>query len=83
MRPREIDHMDIVAHARAVGRIVVVAENSELGQLADGHFGNIRTEIVGYAARIFPDKSGLMRADGVEIPQYGDIETVVRLVKVF
>ena len=69
---REIDDVQIVAHARAVRRGIVVAENAQLLAPSGGGLRDIRHQIVGDAARVLADESARMRADGVEVPQQHD-----------
>ena len=52
----EIDHVDIVAHAGAVGRVVVVAEDLQPRALADRDLRHVRHQVVRDAARILADR---------------------------
>ena len=61
--------MDIVAHARAVRRVIVVAEHGEERALADSDLRDIRHEIVRDAVRVFADLAAFVRADGIEVAQ--------------
>ena len=79
---RQIDHVDIIAHAGAVGRGVIVAEHVQAVQLADGDLRDIGHEVVGDAVRVLADQTALMRADGVEIAQQHDAPLVVGGVNV-
>ena len=69
MPPGQIHHVDIVPYACAVRRVVVVAENTQLRQLAHRHLSHIRHQIVRNALGILADFSARMRADGVEVPK--------------
>ena len=69
---REVNDVDIVAHARSVGGGIVVPEHADLRQLADRHFGDVRGEVVGDALRILADQPARVRAHGVEVAQQGD-----------
>ena len=46
MASSQVDDMDVVAHARAVGRRVVVSEDAHGSELTDRNLSNIRNEIV-------------------------------------
>ena len=74
--------MDIVAHARTVMCVVVVAEYSELGTLADSYLSDVRHEIVRNSVRVFADKTALVRSDGVEITEKNYVPFVVSLLDV-
>ena len=71
--------MDIIAHAGAVGRGVIVAEHMHLFQRAHGHLGDVGHQIVGDAVGVLADEAAFMSADGVEIAQQGHIHRGVRL----
>ena len=58
----------LVAHARAVGSGIIVAEHAHLFELAYGNLCDIRREIVWYAAGVLAYQPALVRADGVEVP---------------
>ena len=64
---RQITDMDIVAHAGAVVRGIVVAEHAQKRELARRHLRDIRQQIVRNAVRILADQAALVRADRVEI----------------
>ena len=65
----QVHHMDVVAHAGAVGGVVVVAEHVQVIQLARRHLGDEGHEVVGNAVGIFTDAAALVGADGVEVAQ--------------
>ena len=69
MAAREIDDVQIVAHARAVRCGIVVAEYAQILAPSGGGLGDVRHQIVRDAARVLADESARMRADGVEVPQ--------------
>ena len=71
--------MDIVSHAGAVGRIVVVAEHIQVIAAADGNLCDEGHEVVRNAAGIFPDQTAAVGADGVEVAQQTDGEIVHRV----
>ena len=68
----QVHHVDVVAHAGAVGRGVVVAKHGQLGQLAYGHLRDVGQQVVGNAVRVFADQAAFMGAHGVEVAQDGD-----------
>ena len=70
----KIDHVDVVAHAGAVLRRVIVAENAEALELSDRDLRDIRDEIVRDAVRVLADHAALMRADRVEVAQNNRVE---------
>lgn len=72
----EVDDVDVVADAGAVVCRVVVAENSQQLQLADGDLGNVRHEIVGLAVGVFADAAADVRSDGVEVAQRNYVPTL-------
>ena len=57
----QIDHMDVITHAGAVGGIVVIAEYGKLLALADGDLSDIRQQIVRNAVGILTDQAALVR----------------------
>ena len=69
MAAGEIDDMDVIAHAGAVVGVVVVAENAQILELADGGLRDIGHEVIRYAPGILADETAGMSADGVEIAQ--------------
>ena len=65
----QIDDVQIVAQAGAVGRGIVVAENRQLFELSGGDAGDIGHQIVGNAVGILTQQTGFVRTDGVEVTQ--------------
>ena len=65
----EVNDVDIVAHAGAVGRGIVVAEYVQMVALADGSLRDVRHEVVGDAVRMLADFAACVRADGVKVAQ--------------
>ena len=53
----EVDDVDVVAHAGAVGRVVVVAEDLQPRALADRDLGDVGHQVVRRAARVLADAS--------------------------
>ena len=82
MPARQIDHMDIIAHAGAVGGVVIAAEHAQARQQPRRHLRHIRHQVVRNAVRILADQPALMRADGVEIAQqaHGHIRRGMRRI---
>jgi hypothetical protein len=75
----QVADVDVVAHAGAVGRVVVVAEDGQARQLADRDLRDVGHEVVGDAVRVLADEAGLVRAHGVEVAQQHDAEAGVGL----
>ena len=69
--------MDVVAHARPVGGVVVVAEHLQSRALADRHLADVRHQVVGRAPRVFADQPAFMCAHRVEVAQQCDAPTGV------
>ena len=66
---RKIDHMNVVAHARAVGSRIIVAEDLDAFELARGNLRHIGKQVVRDALRVFADPAAFMRTDRVEVTQ--------------
>mmetsp|Transcript_3160 Transcript_3160/g.7434 ORF Transcript_3160/g.7434 Transcript_3160/m.7434 type:complete len:280 (-) Transcript_3160:6-845(-) len=64
--------MDIVTHAGAVHRVVVVAEHAELVALAYRNLSHERHQVIRTALGVLTDAARRVGADGVEVAQYGD-----------
>ena len=77
MPAREVDDVDIISHARAVGGGVVVAEDADLLELPARHLRHIGHQVVGDALGVFADEPRSVRAHGVEIAQQDDVPCVV------
>ena len=78
----QIHHVDVVAHAGAVGGGVVVAPHIQKGPLPHGHLGHKRQQVVGNAARVFTDQPAFVRAHRVEVAQDADAPRRVAAVQV-
>ena len=78
MGSRQIDDMDIIAHAGAVYGVVVIPENGKIRQLAVGDLGDIGKQVVRDAVRDFADQTALMGADRIEIAQQHRGKLLVR-----
>ena len=74
--------MDVITHARAVRRGVVIPEHAHFWQLAHGHLRHVGQQVVRNALRIFADEPALMRADGVEVAQQHHVPLRVPHVQV-
>ena len=72
MATGEVDDVDVVAHAGAVHRGVVGAEDGNLLTAADGDLGDEGEEVVGNALRVLADTPARVGADGVEVAQDGN-----------
>ena len=82
MAARQVYNVDVVAHAGAVGRGIVIAKDMDLFQLADCDLGNVRDQVVGDAVGVLANQAGRMRADGVEVTQQRNIQLRVSLAAV-
>src|SRR5262245_50721403 len=67
----EVHHMDVVAHASAIRRWIVVAKHAQLRPLSDGNLRDEGKKIVGNAAWVFPDPSGWVCTDRIEVSKRG------------
>ena len=65
----QIHHVDVVADTRAVGGIVVVAEDVEEGTAARSHLGDVGEQVIGDALGILTHETRLVGAHGVEVAQ--------------
>ena len=75
---REIDDMDIIADAGAVGCVVIIAEYMDHFQLAGSDLGDIGQQVVGDALGILADETAHMGADGIEIAQQHHSPLIIR-----
>ncbi|KAG1248726.1 hypothetical protein G6F65_019463 [Rhizopus arrhizus] len=69
MALRQVHDVQIVAHARAVGRVVIVSEHAQERLPAHRHLGDEGKQVVGQVAGAFTDQPAGVRADGIEIAQ--------------
>ena len=67
--------MDVIPHAGSVVRIVIVAENRQMGQLADRHLSDVRHKVVRDTVRILTDPAAFVRADGVEVTESTTVQS--------
>ncbi len=65
----QVHHMDVVPHAGAIGRRVVVAKHRKLHPPAHCHLGDVGQKIVGGAGRVLADQATFVRAHGIEVAQ--------------
>ena len=70
----QVDHVDVVAHRRTVGRVVVAAEDVEVVAATNGDLHEQRDEVGGHAGRVLADGPAGMGAHGVEVAQQHDVE---------
>ena len=68
----EVHNVDVVAHARAVGGVVVAAKDGQRLPPPDRDLRHVRHQIVRRAAGVLADAAGGVRADGVEVPKGDD-----------
>ena len=79
----KVHDMDIVTHTGAVDRRIVVAPDTQVFQRAVCHPGNIRHQVVRNAVGHFPNQSGRMCADRIEIPKQHDAPLRIRRADIF
>ena len=79
---RKIYHMDIIPDSRSVRRRIIIAEHPDIRQLSQRYFSDIRRQIIGDSIGIFSQKSALMRAYRIEIPQQHHIPLRIRLLQI-
>ena len=65
----QVHHMNVVAHAGAVGRGVVVAKNAQKLPFAYGHLRDEGHEVVGNAIGVLAHGAANVRAHRVEVAQ--------------
>ena len=82
MPARQVDHVDVIAHARTIRCGIVVAEHADRSELANRDLRHIGHQVVGDALRVLADKAALVRTDRVEVAQQHDIPLVVSHIKV-
>ena len=73
MAGSQVADVNVVAYAGAVRGIVVVAKDMNGLSLANGGLSHVRNEVVGNACRIFADKAGLVRANGIEVAEQDNV----------
>ncbi len=65
----QVHHVDVIAHAAAVGGVVVVAEDGDAFAQPGSGLGHEGDQVVGHADGQFTDAGRRMGADGIEIAQ--------------
>mmetsp|Transcript_7252 Transcript_7252/g.16918 ORF Transcript_7252/g.16918 Transcript_7252/m.16918 type:complete len:202 (-) Transcript_7252:613-1218(-) len=68
----EVDNVNVVAHACAIGGVVVAAEDRDLLEAAHGDLRDVRHEIVGQALGVLADEAARVATNGVEVAQQLD-----------
>ena len=74
----EVGHVDVVAHARAVRGVVVVAEHLEFLADARRRLADVGHEVVRDAVGVLADEPGFVCAHRVEVAQDGYVELGMR-----
>src|SRR5450830_24949 len=72
MPDRQVDHVDVIAHAGAVRSRVIAAIHGQLLTLAAGHLGDVGHQVVGNAVRGFTDQAAFVGTHGIEVAQQRD-----------
>eukprot|EP00611_Tribonema_gayanum_P014253 TRINITY_DN2557_c1_g2_i2.p1 TRINITY_DN2557_c1_g2~~TRINITY_DN2557_c1_g2_i2.p1 ORF type:complete len:119 (-),score=9.19 TRINITY_DN2557_c1_g2_i2:620-976(-) len=80
MTLREVQHVDVVAHARAVHCVVVAAEDRQLLPPTNSDLTEVRRQVVGGAAGVLADVAAGVRARGVEVAQALNLPPARQLV---
>ena len=73
----QVDDVDVVTQAGAVGRVVVVAEDRKAFAQSGGRLGDVGHQILRHAARQFADERRGVGADGVEVAQCDAVQALV------
>ena len=74
MRPRQVHDVDIVANAGSVRRVVVIAEDAQLGPDPGGRLREVGHEVLRRTCGAFADLGRGVCADGVEVAQQDGAE---------
>ena len=77
MRTGQIDDVDIVADAGAVGRVIVVAKDTQLGADPGGRLSEVRHEVLRRTRGAFADLGRWVRTDGVKVAEQDGAEGCV------
>ncbi len=78
----EVADVDVVAHAGAVGGVVIIAKDMDGLALADGGLRDVGYEVVGDALGVLAHEARGVRADGVEVAEKHDVPLGVGGVEV-
>ena len=78
----QVGDVNIIPHASAVGRGIVVAEHVQIGQRAHCHTGDIRHEVIGNIPGTFADQAAFVSAHGIEVAQQhrGEVGVCRRII---
>ena len=82
MAPCEVANMNIVAKASAILCFIVIAEDSEMIDLAGSNRYDTGHQIVGDIIGVLSDQTALMRTDGVKVAQKDNREIRIGLCDV-
>ena len=77
MSLRQIIDMNIIAHARAVFRVIIAAKNIQFFSPTRRDLGNIWHQIVRNAAWVLANSPAWMRANWVKVPKYRCLELLI------
>ena len=79
----QVDHVDVVANARPVGRVIVVAEYAQLLADTDSRLGEVGNEVLGNTVGQLADFGTGVSSDGVEVAEDNRFERSVGVERVF
>ena len=65
--------MDVVANARAIWGVVVVAKDVNSLALAHGNLSHVRDQVIWNACRIFSDEAGLVSTNRIEVSEQDNV----------
>ena len=68
----QVHYMNVVTHAGAINRWIIVAKERQLRQLAYRHLGDVWQKVVGYAVRVLADLTAFVGTHRVEVTQQCD-----------
>ena len=69
----QVNHVDVIAHTRAIGRGIIVAEHANGLHFANRDLCDIRHEVIRNALRVFADEAAFVRANGIEVTKQHNI----------
>ena len=78
----EIDNVNVVTYASAIGRWIVIRPDIEKFEFACCNLGDVGHQIVWSALRVFTDQARFVGADGIEVAQPGDAPVGFGVVKI-
>ena len=73
MAGAKVADVDVVANARAIWGVVVVAKDVNSLALAHGNLSHVRNQVVWNACRIFSDEAGLVSANRIEVSEQDNV----------